>query len=94
MLRYEGFGKELYEKMSIELPFSIGNIKLFKNIETQTLDSYAVFDNGNSKFAIQLDPESEVIILWNHDKQIEFGGWTANLYDSICREIKTYMYKP
>jgi len=89
MVRYKGFGKDLYTCMDAELPSVMNSIRFFKKTETQPLDSYAVFDNGRSKFALQLDPECEHIIIWNEDKHLEFGFWTTDLYNSVLASIKT-----
>ena len=92
--RYKGFGKDIYSKMNRELPFVLDNIKLYKKVDYQLPDSFSVFDNGKSTFAIQLDPECEVIIIWNKKTQIEFGNWTIDLYNSVFNGIRNTIYQP
>jgi hypothetical protein len=46
----------------------------------QLEDSYAIYNDGNILFSIQLDPDSEVICLYNWETQIEIGDWDNNDY--------------
>ncbi len=86
--RYNGFGKDLYQHIQNEIAPVFNNLQLYRSTNFQTSDSYAIFDNGKHTFAMQLDPESEMIILWNENTQNEFGTWTDDLYVEIINEIR------
>ena len=89
--RYSGFGENLFEKLLSDEPEIVGQIKFYKRIDFQLEDSYAVISNLNTSIAIQLDPSSEVIILWNNEIQVEKGHWTENLLDETVDSIKTLL---
>ncbi|BDD12661.1 hypothetical protein FUAX_50930 (plasmid) [Fulvitalea axinellae] len=81
--RYKGFGKDLYLKIKDELPEVFEGLKFYQRIKHQIEDSYAIFNDKTTPFAIQLDPLCEVIVLWNHTLQIEIG-----IVPSILRTSK------
>ena len=82
--RYKGFGKEIYTKLKDELPSIFNDLKFYSAVRSTEKcvgnfpyieDSYAIFDDGEIMFIIQLDPETEVICLSNWKTQIEIGVW-------------------
>jgi hypothetical protein len=87
--RYSGFGKEIYTRLKSTLPSVFDKLTYYRSLNYQTNDSYAVFKDGDKVFAIQLDPLCEVIVLWNDEKQVEIGTWSADEYGDAISFIKT-----
>ena len=73
--RYSGFGRNLYQLLEEKLPHVFSELRFYQERSYQTGDSYAVYDNADNSFAIQLDPDIEVIVLWNREIQTEIGTW-------------------
>jgi hypothetical protein len=88
-VRYQGFGKELYQRMQIELPEVYDRLIFYKAIRNQTTDSYAVYNDKTNPFAIQLDPDISLIILWNSATHIEITSWSPDACGEAIEFIKT-----
>lgn len=76
--RYSGIGRDLYQLIEEKLPQVFSNLRFYQGTNYQIGDSYAVYedpDNHGKSFAIQLDPDIEVIVLWNSEIQTEIGSW-------------------
>lgn len=95
--RFEGFGKELYTEIKLEVPLIFKKLKLYKAIKStkkcagyypQTLDSYAHYFSEKISFRIYIDPESEVIGIHNYDFAFETGYWSNNPIKEIIDYIK------
>ena len=100
--RYKGFGKEIHTKIQIELPQIFNNLKFYRAVKSTEKcvgnypfieDSYAIYENENVSFEIQLDPESEVIIIFNYDITFEVGTWSENIYSECLEFIKNNFAK-
>lgn len=89
--RYQGFGKEVYKYIKQELPNIYSRLKYYRNTITQTEDSYAEFIDNINNLAIQLDPVSEVIVIWDETKHIEIGTWSNNQYKETINYIKNIL---
>jgi hypothetical protein len=103
LLRYSGFGKDIYTIIQNELPSISKNIKLYratKSTEKCTSDhrylnhpyledSYGIYENGEKSFKIQLDPLSEVLIVsYFHVLFLETGPWSEDYYGEAITYIK------
>lgn len=97
LIRYCGFGKEIYNHLKSHLPYIYNRIVLYKAVRSTGThvgdypyleDSYAYFDDGNFQFEIQLDPLTEVICLCNFKTQIEIGHWSDNEYEDALAFIE------
>lgn len=88
LVRYNRFGKDIYNVIKEELPSVFKYLKYYKATENtkkhvsgaQLEDSYAIYNDGNILFSIQLDPDCEVICLNNWETHIEIGDWNNNDY--------------
>jgi len=88
LIRYTRFGKELYSIIKKELPNVFNKLKFYRATKStekyvygaQLEDSYAIYNDGKIMFSIQLEPESEVICLYNWETGIEIGDWEQNDY--------------
>ena len=76
-LRYSGFGAELYRRMAVALPDCYRALQLFRSVNHQTEDAFAVCEIAHP-FVVQLDPECKVICLWDSDTHIEIGTWSSD----------------
>lgn len=97
ILRYNGFGKEIYGEIKLKIPDIFEKIKLYKAIKStgkcagyfpQTLDSYAHYYSKNLAFRIYLDPECEVIGIHNDYLLFETGFWSKSPSMEIINFIK------
>ncbi len=76
--RYSGFGRDLYWLIEERLPHVFCNLRFYQGTTFQSGDSYAVYEdpsNLEKSFAIELDPDIRVIVLWNNEIQTEIGSW-------------------
>lgn len=89
-IRYCGFGKNIYDAISELLPDIFSKLCLYKNIVSQTEDSYAVYNDGNKSFGIQLDPLCEVVVLWDESVHMEIGYWSNDVYSESIEFIKSH----
>jgi len=88
LMRYNRFGKDIYNLIKKELPQVFKYLKYYKATKStekyvfgaQLEDSYAIYNDGNILFSIQLEPNCEVICLNNWKTQIEIGDWDNNDY--------------
>jgi len=81
LVRYSGFGKDLYRLLQEKLPQVFSNLRFYQGTTHQSEDSYAVYldpDNPRESFAIQLDPLCEVIVIWNQKIHTEIGTWSSD----------------
>ena len=90
--RYSRFGSELYQRMADALPECFACLRYFQDDDYQTEDSYAVCEIEHP-FGIQLDPDCEVICLWDSQIHIEIGTRSSDPYaeafDFIRRHFLT-----
>lgn len=96
--RFKGFGKTLYHEIKLEVPSVFNKLKLYKAIKStgkcvgfypQDLDSYAHYYSEKISFKIYIDPESEVIGIYNYDFRFETGYWSEKPTTEIIMLIKT-----
>ncbi|MBS7565765.1 hypothetical protein KHS38_15255 [Mucilaginibacter sp. Bleaf8] len=88
-LRYQGFGKDLYQRIRVELPEVFDHLIFYKATRYQTTDSYAIHDGDSKPFAIQLDPDIALIIFWNLTVHVEIGTWSQDEYGEALNFIKS-----
>ncbi|WP_428666456.1 hypothetical protein [Runella sp.] len=74
LLRYSGFGEDFYQLLKEQLPDVFKQLRFFKSTNHQPEDSFALYQNVDGLFCIQLDPLCEVVILWNNEKHVEFNS--------------------
>jgi len=86
--RYNGFGCKLFEIMSFELPDHFRHLKFFRAISPQTDDVFCVCEGIGHDYGIQLDPDCEVICLWDEETHIEIGYWSDDEYKESIEFIK------
>jgi hypothetical protein len=80
LTRYSGFGCEIFSVLQERLPEIFAKLEFFRATKYQTGDVYAIYDDGAKAFSIQLDPDIEVIVLWNEQIQTEIGEWSKDVY--------------
>ncbi|MFT5618991.1 MAG: hypothetical protein ACI85I_002228 [Arenicella sp.] len=88
--RYIGFGKKLYSILIEKWPFIIDNFKFYKNEETHTEHSYALYESETETFVIQLAPLCEVIVIWNENYTVEIGTWHENEYEEAITQLVSH----
>jgi hypothetical protein len=100
--RYNGFGQEIYTKLKHELPQIFNNLKFYRATKStekcvgyfpQVENSYAIYDNNIISFGIQLNPESEVLAVFNFDVAFEADYWSENVYFVTMEFIKSNFVK-
>lgn len=85
IMRYSGFGIELlimlknnYNDIFSKLDFYKDQKSYHQDLDDLLPDSFSLYRNGVTEFAIQLDPEIEVICIWNKNKHIEINSYWKN----------------
>ena len=100
--RYKGFGKEIHSEIRKELPNVFNKLKFYRAVKSTgkcvgaypfMKDSYAIYESENLEFEIQLDPESEIIIIYNFEKVFEVGTWSEDIYSESISFIKSNFIK-
>lgn len=94
--------KKIHSIIKVELPEIFSNLKFYRAVKSTekcvgnypfTKDSYAIYEDENLFFEIQLDPESEIIIICNFEKVFEVGTWSENVYSESISFIKSNFIK-
>lgn len=93
IMRYNGFGKEFYTFIKNNLPDVFSLMVFFRDITFQPNDSYAVYSFDKISFAIQLDPDCELIVLWNSKIHAEIGRWSKDPFAEGLEIIKSDLLK-
>lgn len=91
--RYNGFGKDFFEKIKSTHPNVFKYLKFFKPTPVQADNAIALYQNSVIVFAIQLDPSGEVIVLWNDSECIEIGTWSKNASEEALTWITSQFSK-
>jgi hypothetical protein len=76
--RYDGFGLDVFEAMKSSMPSVFEALRFYRESSHQPSDVYAVCHWNQTSFAIQLDPDCEVICLWDRSIQTEIGTWESD----------------
>lgn len=94
MVRYSGFGRDLFFELESHFPGMISKIRFFQPQASQQEDIWAYYENGPLQFAMQLEPSCEVIVLWNDgpDNSIEIGTWWDNEYEAAIAFIEEVFF--
>lgn len=72
--RYHGFGQDFFSELTNQLPSLAKSFKFYRNTDG-TDDVWAICQQGPIQFGVQLDPDIEVICVWNETEQEEIGDW-------------------
>lgn len=89
--RYTGYGNGLYDYLAKHQPEIYDKITLYRSLGNQQMDSLAYYENGVHSFVVQLEPEGEVIVLWNEEIQTEYGTWEPLDYRNIVEYIQVFL---
>ena len=98
-LRYEGFGSDFYQCLSINYPLVFLCLHFYKAVRStgkcsgilnivSTKDSYAHFLFKNFALVIGLDPETPQISIHNYKSGIEVGYWSDKPFEELSMFIK------
>lgn len=93
-LRYEGFGSDFYEYLSVKHPLVFQNLRFYKAVKptgkcsgilkiVPVKDSYAHFLFKNFALIIGLDPETPQISIHNYKSAIEVGFWSEKPFEEL-----------
>ena len=91
--RYSGFGENLYEFLKLNYPRFFCKLTFFRDVVERSPVSYAFYKDERNSFIIQLDPECDVIILWDDIEHIEFGSWDKLDLNRVVLDIDNVMIK-
>lgn len=75
--RYTGFGSRIFNELFKELPKLSQAFKFYRNTDG-TEDVWAIHNSDNIEFGIQLDPNIEVICIWDDSYCEEIGCWVSD----------------
>ncbi|ALW86093.1 hypothetical protein AUC43_13925 [Hymenobacter sedentarius] len=89
MQHYSGFGKDIFKHLEQHIPGVILAFRFFCSTASQKVDLYAVYEKEDLSFAIQLDPDCEVICFWNlQGLHHEIGTWALEPYAEAIQFIE------
>lgn len=91
LARYSGFGETLFAELYRHFPSLTGQVRFFRDGELP--DVWAVCGTGPSAFAVQLDPDIDVICLWNARLQEEITAWNPEPVAHAMARIRTDYYR-
>jgi hypothetical protein len=86
-LRYTGYGNHLFDQIQLQIPTVFQKLKFYRSIHNQSEDVFAVYEDSTTSFAIQLDPDSKHICLWNEHMHVELGYWCEDVYQEAITII-------
>lgn len=86
MGRYQGFGADLLPRLLAMAPALGQYIRCFRDADTR--DIWAICDSPWGIFGVQLDPDIEVICLWDADGQEEIGTWAEDPVGNALARIR------
>jgi len=91
MIRYSGFGAKLFDILDDLVPEILLSFRFFRSTGYQSENIFAVCENIEQTFAIQLDPSCEVICIWSDTVHtIEIGAWSENEYEEAIKFIREH----
>jgi hypothetical protein len=86
LARASQLSREFYAALRSHYP-ELADKAVFLWFAKQPDDTWMVFDLGPNTFGIQVDPELEVIVLFDGESQQEFGGWHNDLIGAVVAAI-------
>ena len=86
--RYEHFGIGVFDRLEQDLPELFHRLRYYQATDVQTQDAFA-FCTGDHPFGIQLDPNCEVICLWDEATHVEIGTWSPDPEGDAIRFIQS-----
>lgn len=91
--RYSGFGSQLFTHLNAHFPNILLHFRFFRSLNFQEKDVFAIYQSQSVSFAIQLDPDIEVIVLWDKTNSIEIGAWSEDEYKEAIDFIEANFIK-
>lgn len=85
--RYAGFGKDVVLALIGTKIAKTSDFKFYKSSGKQECDAFFVFVSKNCEFVLQLDPECEVVVVWDEIERVEFTSWS----DDVVQEVMLYL---
>lgn len=76
--RYDGFGRKVFEILWAAHPHLRGGFHFLR--DPQSDDVWSFCTTSNRDFGLQLDPDIEVICLWDGAESIEIGTWAVDAF--------------
>ena len=71
--RYTGFGLAVFDELWRRFPEFRDHFRYFRDPRSNDIWSHCKF--AKREFGLQLDPDIEVICLWNESGSVEIGDW-------------------
>lgn len=71
--RYDGFGRAVFDALFESPPQLRGGFQFFRDPRSDDIWSFC--SASVRKFGLQLDPDIEVICLWDGSESTEIGTW-------------------
>ncbi len=71
--RYDGFGRAVFDALFESHPQLRGGFQFFRDPHSKDVWSY--YSGNVREFGLQLDPDIEVICLWDGSESTEIGTW-------------------
>jgi hypothetical protein len=90
MARYSGFGKDLFLELESHFPGMLSKFRFFQPQDSQEDDIWSYYQDDTVQFAVQLEPNTPVIVLWDAkpENNIEIGDWSEDPIADVIRFIE------
>ena len=75
LARYTGFGRAVFDSLWHVHPHLRDGFQFFRDSSNQSEDIWSFCTTGSREFGLQLDPDIEVICLWDDSGAVEIGTW-------------------
>jgi hypothetical protein len=85
MKRYTRFAADFYGRLYAVHPALRGMFRFFRDPSTD--DIWSVCETSDCSFGVQLDPDIEVICLWDGSWHDEIGTWILDPVDYAIKKI-------
>lgn len=83
--RYTRFAADFYVRLYSKYPAFRGTFRFFRDQSTD--DVWSVCETADCSFGVQLDPDIEVICLWDAGWHDEIGTWASDPVADAIEEI-------
>lgn len=86
--RYKGFASDFFPRLYQVLPVLRGRFRFFRDPQTQ--DLWSLCHIKGQDFGVQLDPDIEVICLWDASWHLETGIWQNDPMGFVIQTIQEH----
>jgi hypothetical protein len=84
-IRYQGFGADFHSRLYDRCPSLRGRFRFFRAPDVE--DVWSIYEDERLSFGVQLDPDIEVICIWDTSWFIEVGAWATDPVETAIKSV-------